>query len=256
MPVALRPAVALSIAVLALWGCDTAPGFAIEAARPTLSALTVSPLDVALDTDAPTASIPLTVAGTLQGDGPAEVRVLVRYVDTDSLVTETAQEVAPGAFSLDVPVVLPRGAVGDYAVTVSTEGPDGRGGDRAAAVLSFRAANLGGPSVTVAPVETVTRPTGVRVVNVEIIATTSDPDGRENIAAVVVQVPEADGGGVLGRLFDDGGGSDDDADDGVFSGAIRVTSDFEPGTYTLEVVAIDRAGEISEPAPFSFEVRP
>ena len=256
MPVAPRPAVALSALVAAtLWGCDAAPGFAAESARPTLSALAVSPLDVALDTDAPTAAVPLTVAGTLGGDGPAGVRVLVRYADTDSLVTEAAHEVAPGPFSLDVPLVLPRGAVGDYAVTVSTEGSDGRGGDRAAAVLTFRAANLGPPTVQVAGGGAVTRPTGAGRATVEIVATTADPDGRENVALVAVQVPEADGGGLVGRLFDDGRGTDDAAADGVFSGAIVVTRDFEPGTYALEVVAIDRAGALSDPAPFTFEVR-
>lgn len=253
MPVAFRPAVALC--AVALWGCDAAPGFAAEVARPTFADVAVTPVAFALDTDAPTVAVPLAVAGTLEGEGPVSVRVLVRYAETDSLVTSVEETVQPGAFRVEAPVTLPRGATGDYAVRVTTAGADGRAGDQAAAVLRFDATNLGGPTVTVATAAPVSRPSGSATVNVPIVATVGDPDGRANVAVVFAQVPEADGGGFLGRLFDDGDGADDTADDGEYSASVVVTSDFEPGTYQLEVVAVDRAGAASAPAPFSFTVR-
>ena len=256
MPVALRPAVALP-ALLALAtlvvGCDAAPGFADAVRQPTLAEVSISPLAVSLDTDAPTAAVPLTVSGTVDADAPVEVRVLVRWAETDSLVADVEQEVSPGAFSVEAPVVIPRGALGDYSVRISTEAADGRAGDQASAVLRFAAASLGPPTVTVAAPGPVTRPTGTATETADVVATVSDPDGRANIAFVVLQLPE--GGGVIGRLFDGGEGSDDQAGDGRYSAGLVIDADFEPGGYALEVVAVDRAGEASAPAPFTLTVR-
>jgi len=248
----LWPHVLLAVALAA---CDAAPGFADEVARPTFSTVTVGPLAYQHDSDAPTATVPISVEGTLVAEGAVQARVLVRYAETDSLVVEEERELSPGAFSFVVPAVLLRGATGDYSVRVTTEGADGRAGDQAAAILRFSATNLGGPSVRVATAAPVTRPTGTARVNVPIKATVTDPDGLANIAVVYAQVPEAEGGGFLGRLYDDGDNADTTEDDGVYSAAIVVTSDFEPGTYNLEVVAVDRAGAVSAPAPFSFTVR-
>ena len=206
-----------------------------------------------LDTDAATASVPLAVSGTLDADGPVEIRVLVRWAETDSLVAEVDQVVSPGAFRVEAPVVLPRGAVGDYSVRVSTEGTDGRAGDQAVSVLRFAAASLGPPTVTVTDPAPVTRPTGTNIVTADVVATVSDPDGRSNIAVVLLQLP--DGGGVIVRLFDGGTGSDTQAGDGRYSVGLGIDSAFEPGSYALEVVAVDRAGEASAPAPFTLTVR-
>ena len=253
MPVAPRSAVALLAACAALAACDTEPGFADVVRPPALSEVAVTPASDRLDTDAPTATIPLVVSGTLDAEGAVRVRVLVRWAETDSLVAEAAEEVAAsGPFQIEVPLVIPRGAVGDYSVRVSTEGADRRPGDQAAAVFRFQAASLGPPVVSVASPAPVDRPTGTRVVVVPVVAAVSDPDGRAHIAVVAFQEP---GGGLIGRLFDGGDGSDDTAGDGRYSAGIEIGSGFEPGTYTLEVVAFDRAGEASTPAPFSFTVR-
>jgi hypothetical protein len=241
---------------VALWGCDAAPGFASEVARPTLGAVDVSPTDVALATDAPTATVPLAVTGTLGGEGTVRVIVLVRYAETDSLVAEAEADVEPGTFRVDAPFDLPRGAIGEYSVRVATEGADGRAGDQAAAVLRFAATNLGPPSVTANSPAAISRPTGTTVVRVPIVATVTDPDGRANIAAVVAVDPES--GVTIGRLFDDGpagGAADPTADDGRYSANVQVTSDFEPGTYELAIIAIDKYGAESAPAPFTFTVR-
>ena len=251
MPVALRPAVALLAMLVA--GCDAAPGFADAARRPTLAEVAISPLAATLDTDAPTATVPLAVSGTLDADAPVEVRVLVRWAETDSLVADVQEEVGPGGFRVEAPVVIPRGAVGDYSVRVSTEAADGRAGDQASAVLRFAAASLGPPTVTVAAPAPVARPAGNATVTADVVATVTDPDGRANIAFVVLQLPEE--GGVIGRLFDSGEGSDAVAGDGRYSAGLVVTSAFEPGIYPLEVVAVDRAGEASAPAHVALTVR-
>lgn len=254
MPVALRPAVALLAACVALAACDSAPGFAETVRPPALSDVAVAPASARLDTDAPTATVPLAVAGTLDAEGASRVRVLVRWAEADSLVAEAVQEVeGPGPFRVEVPLTLPRGAVGDYAVAVSTEGADRRPGDQAAAVFRFGATNLGPPSVSVGDPAAVDRPTGTGRVTVPVVAAVSDPDGRANVALVLLQLP--DDGGAIARLFDGGDGSDAAAGDGRYSAGIVVDREFEPGTYALEVVAVDRAGEASAPAPFSFTVR-
>ena len=266
MPVALRPVVALL--ALALAGCDAAPGFADETRPPSFADAAITPAAFALEGDAPTAAVPLAVTGVLEADGPVDVLVVVRYaetlayqaavagraVNTDTLVAEVALEVAPGPFRVDVPLALPRGATGDYSVRVTTEGADGRAGDQLAAVVQFSAASLGPPSVTaVAEPPVIDRPSGSATVPLSIVATVADPDGRENVALVFVQEP---GGAFVVELLDGGRSGDAVVGDGVYSSNVpRVTSAFEPGTYALEVVAVDRAGTASEPAPFTFTVR-
>ncbi|GAB5533770.1 MAG: hypothetical protein Rubg2KO_00190 [Rubricoccaceae bacterium] len=241
---------------LAWAGCDSAPGAVERTARPVIASVEVTPLSDSLETAAPTASIPLTVRLALEGEGPIAVRVLVRYAETDTLVTSSMETVQPGTVELAVPLTLPRGAIGDYAVSVVTEGPGGRAGDEASARFRFKAASLGPPSVTVDAPTTVTAPaSGSRPATLPIVATATDPDGRENVALVLIQDVD---GFVLGRIYDEGpnGRSDDDtAGDGRYSGSLQIPSGFPAGTYTLAATAVDRAGEISAPASFTFTVR-
>lgn len=245
--------------VLLVAACDDAPGVPDVSARPAITAFALTPGQDSLATAAPTASVPLQATFTLVGDGPVRVRALVRYAGTDTLVAMADVRVEPGPVTLDLPLTLPRGATGDYAVEVSTEGPDRRPGDGARGIFRFRAASLGPPVVTAVEAGTsVTRPTsasGVARLNVVVVVT--DPDGRENIAVVLLQQP---GVGVLGQLSDSGGGRNGDtgdvtADDGQYSGRLQFTRDTPAGTYTLEVVAFDRAGESSAPVAFTFTVQ-
>ena len=263
MPVAPRrlPARALPVACAALLavgaaGCDAEPGFPTETARPTLSNVEITPTRDSLVTDAPTATIPLQVRAELGGEGRMGVRVLVRYEETDSLAAAAAVEAEAGALQVDVPLTLPRGATGDYRVQVATEGADGRAGDQAAAVLHFDAASLGPPVVTdVSFPSTITRPTSGST-STPLVVTVTDPDGRANVAVVALVDPET--GGVIGRLYDGGragGASDAVAGDGRYSAGLQVFSDTEPGTYVLDVVAIDRAETVSAPVSFTFTIQ-
>lgn len=260
MPVARRRSVrALLLVTAALAavasGCDADPGFPTEAARPTLANVEIAPTQDSLATDAPSTTVPLTLQADLGGEGPVEVRVVVRYQETDSLVASTWAEVEPGPVQIEVPLTLPRGATGDYRVQVVTEGPDGRAGDEAAAVFHFAAASLGPPVVTdVSFPRTVARPaSGSR--STPLVATVADPDGRENVAVVALVEPAT--GAVIGRLYDlgrDNGGTDETAGDGRFSAGLQIFADTEPGTYQLAVVAIDRAEGTSAAVPFTFTV--
>ena len=244
------------VAALAFAACDAAPGLPDEVRRPSVAAFTLTPETDSLRTDAATAVVPLVLDVTLVGDGAIGVRALVRYAETDTLVADTLVRAAPGPVRIELPVTLPRGATGDYAVTLTTEGADGRTGDGASAVFRFRAASLGPPVVTdVETAATVTRPTGNRATPFPVVAVVADPDGLANVAAVLLTDPS---GAVLGQLFDEGdeGRSDDAvADDGRYSAALQIPRDAEVGVYEFAVVAVDRAGGQSAPAPFTFEVR-
>ncbi|MEO0558123.1 MAG: hypothetical protein AAF170_08055 [Bacteroidota bacterium] len=252
----MRPAVVVLLMTLAWTGCDSAPGAVERSERPAIANVEVTPLSDSLETAAPTASIPLTVRLTLDGPGPIVVRVLVRYAETDTLVASSTDTVEPGAVELAVPLTLPRGATGDYAVSIITEGPDGRAGDEASARFRFKAASLGPPTVTVEAPTTVTAPaSGSRPATLPIVATATDPDGRENIVLVLIQDVD---GFILGRIYDEGpnGRSDDDtAGDGRYSGSLQIPPGFPAGMYTLAATAVDRAGELSDPASFTFTVR-
>lgn len=253
MPVAPRHAVrVLSLALLGVAaGCDAEPGLPAEGTRPAITGVRITPTQDSLATDAPTTSIPLRVEADLAGEGAIEVRVLVRYAETDSLTAEALAEAAPGPVVLDVPLVLPRGATGDYEVLVTTEGADGRAGDQAAAVFRFAAASLGPPVVTAVTAPPTSRPTS-GVARLPIVVTVSDPDGLENVAFVALAIPEV---GVIGRLFDTGEDSDAADGDGRYSGAIQVFPDTEPGTFVLDAVAVDRAGGVSAPYRFPVTIR-
>ena len=251
MSVAPRLAVLLPL-VAVLGACDAEPGLPETVARPVIAGVQISPVRDSLATDEPTATIPLRVEADLEGEGLIEVRVLVRYAETDSLAAQARAEAEPGRVALDVPLVLPRGATGDYEVTVTTEGADGRPGDQAASVFRFAAASLGPPFITDVAVPPSTARPARGSTALPIVATVTDPDGRENIAFVVLALPEV---GVLGRLFDAGDGSDETAGDGRYSAGLQIFPDTEVGTFELDAVAVDRAGEQSAPFRFSVTVR-
>ena len=263
-PFAARAAarVAALLVACGVAACDSAPGLPAVGVRPAVTAFAVSPSRDSLATDAPVARVPLTVDATIAGEGTVAVRVLVRYAEAsrassvDSLVADTLVRVDPGALRLTLPLVLPRGATGDYAVALTTAGADGRTGGGAQGVFRFRAASLGPPVVSgvTAPASVTRTPPGSAPFLISALV--SDPDGLANVATVVL-ADEA--GGILLELFDEGrtGRSRDDAvaGDGRYTVTIAIPPGFEPGPYTLAVVAIDRAGTQSAPAPFTFEVR-
>jgi|GEM_PF-4596636 len=257
MPRLLRSLAALGVLVPLLAACDnTAPGLPPADARPSVTAFALTPDTDSLGTAAPTASVPLQIAMTVAGTGPVRVRALVRYTGTDTLVASASQSVEPGPVTLDVPLVLPRGAVGDYAVTVTTEGPDRRAGDGAAGVFRFRASDLGPPTVTaVEAPASVRRPTSSNnVARLRVVVTATDPDGRENLAVVLLEQP---GVGIIGQLSDrgrDDGSGDATPDDGRYTGELQIPAGFPTGTYTLNALAVDRASQFSEPRAFTFTV--
>ena len=262
MPRVVSPTAALA-ALLALAACDAAPGLPAEVRRPSVTAFALTPAEDSLATDAPTATVPLVLTATLAGEGAVVVRALVRYAESpsrdapDTLTAETRGEAAPGQLRIELPVTVSRGATGDYAVTMTTEGADGRTGDGAEAVFRFRAASLGPPAVTgVTAAASVTRPTSDRPVAFPVSADVTDPDGLANVT--VVALFDTDGG-LVAFLYDEGGlgrsPADARAGDGRYTGALGVRRDAPAGTVELTAVAFDRAGGQSAPFPLTFEIR-
>ena len=202
------------------------------------------------------------VEDTLAGEGRIVVRAVVRYGETssvrDTLVTQVRVEAQAGPVRIEVPVTLPRGATGEYGVSLLTEGADGRTGDGASGVFRFRAASLGPPVVTaVSAPPTVTPPAqSGRATDFRVSADVTDPDGRLNVAAVYV-VDET--GAVVQELFDEGSTGrsrgDERLGDGRYTVTLGIPFGFAPGQYALAIVAVDRAGTQSAPVPFTFEVR-
>ena len=250
MPVAFRGLPVLLLVALA--ACDAEPGLPADSARPVLESVRVTPVRDSLATAAATAAVPLAVEGVLGGAERAVVRVLVRYQETDSLVAEVEADVAAGPFRVEAPLTLPRGATGAYEVDVTTEGPGGRLGDRASAVLQFAASSLGPPTVRVdAPGAAEINARGVATLVVSAVV--SDPDGLANVVAVGLRQAGTEGIGF--RLFDRGRTVNRESADAV-AGDGRYTEEVaiggaEPGELELEIIAVDRAGLVSEPAPFA-----
>lgn len=261
MPVARRgrPALPLLLAVpvllgLALAACDAEPGLPSESVRPVVERVTVTPIRDSLATAAPTATIPLTVDAVVSGEGPLTVRVLVRYQETDSLAGQATTVTEPGPVRVEVPLTLPRGATGVYDVETTIEGPDGRLGDGAKAVFRFAAASLGPPVVTVEDASIAPGSNGTSLLTVTVSVT--DPDGLANVIAVGIRQAGTEGIGF--RLLDNGpqqgSGADAVADDGRYTEEVAI-SGAEPGEVELEAVAVDRAGTISAPAPFTVTIQ-
>jgi hypothetical protein len=236
-----------------LSACDAAPGLPDEAARPRLGSVSISPAEDSLATSAAFADIPLVLDGVLAADAPVTLRALVRYTDTDTLVAELTREVPAGAFQLSVPLRVPRGAIGSYAVSLHTESASGVAGDEAAAVFTFKASSLGGPLVSNVSVPASVTRGATRAVSVPIVATVTDPDGLANLATVLLLTD----GAALGRLFDEGRTSrstDERAGDGRYTAALSIPPGLAPGTYGFEVEAVDRSG-LRTSAPFTLTVQ-
>lgn len=236
------------VAVVA--GCDTAPGADEAIGDPvSITGFSLTPLSDSLETNAAVAEIPLTLQATTGGGGAARLLYTVRYRATDSLVTQGEMTGNGGQYNATPTLRLPRGAVGEYAVTVASEGADGSAGDRASSLFLFDATNLGAPEVA-----SVDAPSSVsRGSDFSISAPMVDPDGRENIARVALLSEE----GVLGLLRDDGQSQSGDATagDGTFTIALSVPSEAEAGSIPLGVFAIDRFGVSSDTTTFTVSIQ-
>lgn len=251
MPLALRLApVCAAGALLAAAGCDDAPGPRDPfGAPPVVASFQVTPDAVSVDTAAPTVEVPIDVrVGVAGGEGEVTVRVLVQSVDGDAVIAEGESAGTDALRSIPLTLALPRGAVGNYEVTATTEDATGRAGDRATGVFAFETPALGPPVVAATASDPAPVADGATVT---LTAAVGDPDGVENVA--YVELRQLDGA-LLFRLRDDGAGGDAAADDGTYTVRLRVPAGLAPGTYALDVVATDRTGQESAPAEVTFTV--
>ncbi len=244
--------VLLAFAVAA---CDDAPGATDPfGSPPGISAFSFTPEafeDVsgnALVTVEPAISVAVT-----GGTGEILIRAFVRDLEGDDLLAEVEASGGPGRYALSPRFDLPRGAVGDYEITVTTEDASGVPGDRASGVFAFSSASLGAPSLSAvqASPSTVQRPASGRQ-TITITADVTDPDGLANIARVELRGDIVD---VPFRFVDDGQTGDATAGDGRFTLGLSIGSGFPTGAFTLQLVAVDRTGLESSPAEVTFTVQ-
>lgn len=253
------PRVALALAcvvALSLSGCDQTPGAPDPfGAPPSITAFALTPEAVDDTGSAPEIDLaPVITVSATGGSGEITVRAFIRDVDGEELLAEAEASGGPGTFELRPSVSVPRGAIGDYQVTVTTEDASGRIGDRAAGVISFTSASLGAPVITATSADpsVVTAPTSGST-TVALFADASDPDGVANLARV--ELRDTVTGETLFRFVDDGFAPDVTAGDGRFAIRLAIGSGTPAGTYGFDAVAIDRTGLESAPVEVTFTVQ-
>jgi hypothetical protein len=227
--------------------CDSAPGApAMIPEAPALAGFDVAPDSFFLPGDAPAATIPVALSGSVTNPagGSVTVHYVIRRQGDDAPALEGEHEVeAAGSFQASADLVLPRGASGLYAVEAVAVGRDGRAGGRASGVLRFTIEPLGPPSIVAVALDpaVVTVP-ATGAAQLRIVATVTDPDGLLNIGYVALQ--PAGGGGTF--PLSDGGPlgqtGDATAGDGLYTVTLQVGAGTPPGQFPFEVVARDREG--------------
>lgn len=238
-----------------VWGCDETPGVPDPfGSPPTIAAFSLTPEEVNDTSTGQTVTLePVLTVDVTGGEGQVTVRAFIRDLLGDDLIAEAEASGGAGRFELRPSFEIPRGAVGRYPITITTEDASGRIGDRATAVLVFLSEALGGPTVTAtsSSPSPVARPTsGSRTVT--LMADIQDPDGIPNVAYVELRQRTGD---VLFRFNDDGTGGDGTAGDGRFALALAINSATPTGTYAFDVVATDRHGLASIPTEITFTVQ-
>jgi len=256
----LAAAAALFAALAAVAACDSAPGApAIIPEAPALSGFDVSPDSFLLLGDAPSATIPLALTGSVTSPDGGFVRVhyTVRRQGGDAATIDGSVEVpAAGPFTATDSLVVARGASGLYTVEAVAVGRDGRAGGRASAVLRFAIEPLGPPtiaSVTLNPPVVTVPASGA--VSLRIVASVSDPDGLVNVGYVALQPA---GGGAQFPMSDSGTfgqTGDATAGDGAYTVTLQVGAGTPPGEFPFEVVARDREGLNATPFPATIVVQ-
>jgi hypothetical protein len=255
--VVLLVGAALLVAVAA---CDSTPGApAILPEPPALDGFAVSPDSFRLEGAAPSASILLTLTGTVTSPdgGPVTLQYLVRRQGAFASAIEGAIEVAAaGPFQAIDTLTVPRGASGLYVVEAIAVGRNGRAGGRASDLLRFTIDPLGAPTVA----NVVLDPPIVNLpasgtTSLRVVATIADPDGLENVGYVAFQpagggpqIPMSDAGPI-------GQSGDATAGDGQYTVTLDVAAGTPVGQYPFEVVARDREGLEAPPFPVTIVVQ-
>ena len=239
-----------------LSACDDTPGVVTPfGSPPEILTVTLTPEEIDdTSTESVVTLTPTVSVDVRGGEGQTTVRVFIRDLEGDQLLAEAEQTGGSGLFQLASSFEIPRGAIGRYPITITTEDASGRVGDRASAVLVFDSVALGGPSVsaTSASPSPVPRPTtGTQTVTLSSDVT--DPDGIANVA--YVELRDIVTGETLFRFRNDGQGGDGTADDSRYALSLVINASTPVGTYAFDVVVTDRTGLSSIPTEVTFTVQ-
>lgn len=240
---------------LSLAACDETPGASDPfGTPPSIATVTLTPEELDDTSGNATVSLAPTIqVAVVGGDGDVTVRAFLRALDGETLLAEAEASGEAGVFELTPSAEIPRGAIGRYPITVTTEDASGRIGDRATAVLVFTSEALGGPRVTAtsSSPRPISRPSSGSA-TVVLSADVDDPDGAANVAYAELRQQD---GETLFRFRDDGEDNDAEAGDGRHTLALAINSGTPVGTYAFDVVAVDRTGLESPPTEITFTVQ-
>jgi hypothetical protein len=258
LPARFALVLAAALVATALAACDDGPGPPpLDRAPPTVSDLQLTPRTVDYTGAEPVVQVPLQLSVAVdEGSGGVTARFVVRRPFAPGALAEGLLTPADGRYAGAATLELPRGAVGDYVVTVVASGTGGVGNE-ATALLRFSSTSFGAPALDAAGVD----PNPVPVPGAfTVAADVSDPDGLANVARVVLA-----SGGAEFQLCDDGnfgacgfGGvdlpgpsGDAAAGDGRYSRRFQVADGTPPGEVGFTVQAFDRIGEASAAVPLT-----
>ena len=256
MPSAFRSSLLAALVYLPLLaGCDDTPGVSDPfGTPPTIASFDLTPDEIIDTSGSETVTLAPVLSLTLRdGEAPVTVRALIRDLDGGDLLAELEETATGGTIDLRPTFDVPRGAIGRYPVTVTTEDASGRIGDRATAVIVFSSESRGGPTVTgtAASPDPIPRPASGSA-TVTLVADATDPDGIANLAYLDLRTVD---GETLFRMRDDGDGVDGTAGDGRYALGLSINSGTPTGTFLFNVVAVDRTGVESTPAEITFTVQ-
>jgi hypothetical protein len=253
-------ALALGTSLVALAGCDSAPGpRPLDARPPVVSDLAFSPDSVYFDDivgadDLAAFDLALSVdAADPDGGAIDRVAYVVQGQFEGTIASGALEDDGGGRYAATVPLQLGRGQRGRYTVLVYAVDDDGLLSNEVRGLFELTGLGLGPPVIDAIDAPSEFQQPGT----LQLIAAVSDPDGLEDVARVEVAFPAPFSSTF--QLFDDGTtAGDETADDGRYTATfegVQLPPEFEvPYELDLTFRAFDRDGFASDDVLFTLTI--